>query len=295
MSEPRIPPRGPIETKSEHDEFISKGRGEKVGEVDPDDTRKKKFQKLYEGELAEKVEARVDPFDLMGKPLSKIEKDAKNVIVPSPSYCPPPRVSSMKKGGEEENPLPNSKGFWQKVDSLPDQKIPVKNFQETSDSTNKGKKRNVDTPQTNPSAIQIQPPSLSPLPASASSMAEAATAQAAPYIQPQTIDLFYALVGVMYVMNESGVSRTEIVLNNPAYANSVFFGTIIKVEKYTTAPDSFNITLSGSNQAVGAFRDNIPSLMAAFQEGRFAFKVTRLEAVYSAEKPVFHRKEKGKK
>jgi len=64
------------------------------------------------------------------------------------------------------------------------------------------------------------------------------------------------------------------------------------LKRYATAPDSFNITY-GSNEAVMSFKQNIPSLMSAFHNGHFAFKVNRLDAEYSVERPFFRRKEKG--
>jgi hypothetical protein len=89
-----------------------------------------------------------------------------------------------------------------------------------------------------------------------------------------------------------GISRTEIVLNNPAYAHSRFFGSTITIEKYATAPDSFNIRLTGNNAAVTSFRDHIPSLLAGFQNSNLPFRVHRIEAEYTMERPVYRRKER---
>ncbi len=142
--------------------------------------------------------------------------------------------------------------------------------------------------------LEIAPPVLPALPANVQPIAYAAVAQATSYLSPETIPLFFQMVGTLYVMTTPpGISRTEIVLNNPAYSNSRFFGARITIEKYATAPDSFNIRLSGTNTAVVAFQQNIPSLMTAFQNGNFSFRVNRLEAEFSIERPVFRRKERG--
>lgn len=132
------------------------------------------------------------------------------------------------------------------------------------------------------------PPSIQPI-------AVAATTQAAPYLSPSTMNVFFQMVGTIYVMTQqSGVSRTEIVLNNPSFASSRFFGSTITIEKYATAPDSFNIRLTGANQqAVVSFKENIPSLMNAFQNGNFAFRIQRIDAEYTTDRPIFRRKEKG--
>lgn len=143
-------------------------------------------------------------------------------------------------------------------------------------------------------AVEIESPSLPALPTHVQPMAMAAATQATPYINSAAISLFYQMVGTMYVMSgPQGVSRTEIVLNNPSFANSKFYGSTITIEKYETAPDSFNIRLTGSDEAVASFRENIPSLMTAFQNGNFTFRVNRLDVEYSLERPLFRRKEKG--
>lgn len=142
---------------------------------------------------------------------------------------------------------------------------------------------------------EIQPPSIQTLPAEIVPTATAATLAATPYLHPDTMSLFYQMVGTIYIMSAPpGISRTEIVLNAPSYAQSKFYGASIIIEKYATAPNSFNIRLTGSNEAVSLFNQNIPSLAAAFQRGKFSFGIGRIEAEYKNEKPLFRRKEKSK-
>lgn len=142
--------------------------------------------------------------------------------------------------------------------------------------------------------VEIDTAAMKGLPAHIAAAATTAANQATSYLHPSTVSLFFQMVGTMYMMSgPQGISRTEILLNNPAFAASKFFGSTIRIEKYATAPDSFNITLSGSTEAVASFKDNIPSLMAAFQNGNFLFKVNRLDVEYSTERPVYRRKEKG--
>ncbi len=147
--------------------------------------------------------------------------------------------------------------------------------------------------------LEIESPSLPQLPSHIQPMAVSATTQASPYLNSATVALFYQMVGTMYVMSGGtpgstpGVNRTEIVLNNPSFANSKFYGAKITIEKYATAPDSFNIRLSGTHEAVTSFKDNVPSLLTAFQNGNFLFRVGRLDVEYTLDRPVFRRKEKG--
>lgn len=123
--------------------------------------------------------------------------------------------------------------------------------------------------------------------------AEAAAVAAAPYLSPVILAHYFQMIGTIFVMQKSGVSETEFLLNNPAFSNSKFFGSSIKITKYSTAPDAFNIRLSGSTDAVDAFKQSIPNLLAAFQKGNFNFRINRIDVHHATAKPVFHRKGKG--
>lgn len=162
-----------------------------------------------------------------------------------------------------------------------------KKFGHDKEGEEKNKER-----KTNP--IEIENPSQSRLPATVIPLAQAATTQAATYLSPQIAPLYFQMVGTIYMMTTtSGVSKTEILLNAPAFANSKFYGSTISIEKYATAPDSLNIRLTGTNEAVLTFNKNISNLYAAFQNGNFNFKIGRISAEYSVDKPVFRRKESG--
>lgn len=143
-------------------------------------------------------------------------------------------------------------------------------------------------------ASEVIGPLTSSLPGHIIPMAEAATVQASPYISKEISPLFFHMVGTIQVMvSPSDVSRTEIELTSPNFANSPFYGTKITIERYSIAPDSFNIRLTGSNQAVTLFNKNIPNLYTAFQKGNFDFRIGRIDAEYTAERPVFRRKSRG--
>ncbi len=142
--------------------------------------------------------------------------------------------------------------------------------------------------------IEIEAPATSTIPANIIPIAQAATTQVSSYLSPQTMPLFFQMVGTIYVMSaRSGVSTTDIVLNSPSFATSKFFGATISIEKYATAPDSFNIRITGSNEAVKTFNDNLTNLYSAFQNGNFNFRIGRLTAEYTIDRPVFRRKESG--
>lgn len=394
----RIPPRNSSQdTKANRDELTSKGKVEKVREVDADETRKRNFRKYFEEEPVAESQTSPSPFDLYtqdqkkGKPSlgasSPSDDDSSNEVEPTPPTTPP-NVSAQPPASTDETEqegLPQSTVFWEEVD-LPDQPIPPTQMKETPASlkragldgshpessktspqkketslfgppgkpvkreapsqkegeklpspfettanslpkkegkTAHGKQKKAekkeeidDSAPPSPlgaaerkerdrgdgsssnkghdaKAISLEVSNLPPFPGAIQSTALAAVIQASPYIHPSTVSLFFQMVGTMAVLANPRVQRTEIILNNRSYANSKFYGATITIEKYATAPDSFNIKLTGTNAAVNAFKENIPSLMNAFQNGNFSFRVNRLDVEYNSDRPVYRRKEKG--
>jgi hypothetical protein len=113
----------------------------------------------------------------------------------------------------------------------------------------------------------ILPVTQTPLPADVQPLAIAATVAAQPYLSPEVLSLYHQMVGTIFVMSgPKGVSRTEFVLNNPKFANSKFYGSSIEITRYSTAPNSFNIQLSGNTQAVDAFLQYKGELQRAFEK-----------------------------
>ncbi len=113
------------------------------------------------------------------------------------------------------------------------------------------------------------------------------------HLHPEVMELFDRMVGVMTVMSMSGLTETTFTLNSPQFASSVFFGTQIVIQEFSTAPQSFNIQLNGSPQAIALFQANTDDLMAAFQASNYNFRINRLETGYLSDRPLFKRKEKA--
>jgi hypothetical protein len=99
-------------------------------------------------------------------------------------------------------------------------------------------------------------------------------------LDPQVMALYERMMGVIVVMSASDKTETTMTLNAPQFASSVFFGSQIIIQEYSTAPQTFNIQINGSPQAVALFQGNADDLMAAFQYGNQNFKVNRLEMGY---------------
>jgi hypothetical protein len=116
------------------------------------------------------------------------------------------------------------------------------------------------------------------------------------YISPKISPLFFQMVGSMLYIAaaKSGISTTEIVLNSKAFEKSIFFNTTITLEKYASAPDSFNVRLTGSTEAIKVFNDNMPNLIAAFANAydkkKIRFRIGRIETSFEGERPLIRRK-----
>ncbi len=121
-----------------------------------------------------------------------------------------------------------------------------------------------------------------------------ATTSLPSYISPQVQNLFAQMVSTILVMQTKEIVSTQVELNTPSFEKSIFKGAIITIDRYSTAPGSFNIRLSGSPEAVQLFEKNISTLQAAFQKGKFSFRVSRLETSLKEGRPLVQRKGSSK-
>ncbi len=234
--------------------------------------------------------------ETLKKAIPKEPESEKKKKLPSP-YEKAPTAAPIRPRKETELRQAPSIPYKQKEQQMEKEEGPVLTPQEIAAAPLKSEERELGgggKRGKEEQILEIEAPSLPELPKNIQPMAMTATTQASSFLTPATVSLFYQMVGTFYVMaGQQGINRTEVVLNNPAYANSKFYGATITIEKYATAPDSFNIRLTGSHEAVTLFKDNIPSLLTAFQNGNFSFRIGRIDAEYTIERPIFRRKEKG--
>jgi len=106
-------------------------------------------------------------------------------------------------------------------------------------------------------------------------------------LSPETYELFEKMVGTVIIQDHSGVTSTTITLNMP---NSIFNGAQVTFDQYSTAPNSYNLKLVGTPEAVEAFSSNAAELVAAFKQGQHAFEVNLLKPVLEGKKPLIRRK-----
>lgn len=89
-------------------------------------------------------------------------------------------------------------------------------------------------------------------------------------LSPEIHELFEKIGGVILVQQEKGVTTTTVNINMP---NSVFNGTQIVLNQYSTAPNSYNIQLVGNPESVKVFAQNIDALKNSFVQANFNFEV----------------------
>lgn len=96
-------------------------------------------------------------------------------------------------------------------------------------------------------------------------------------LNSQALMIFEKMVSVMQVMNDSGITETTIHLNTPQFSSSIFSGAEIILREFSTAPLIYNIEFVGNPQAVALLQKNMETLMHSFQEGKYRFKVNRID------------------
>ena len=103
------------------------------------------------------------------------------------------------------------------------------------------------------------------------------------------INFVHQMVGTIVQIQQKGITHTEVVLTSKSFSKT-FQGATITFTKYATAPDSYNIRLTGSNEAVSLFVTYLPELEKIFNNNKFDFRVGRIYAEYSDEEQLFKRK-----
>ncbi|NGX52415.1 MAG: hypothetical protein KR126chlam5_00713 [Candidatus Anoxychlamydiales bacterium] len=142
-------------------------------------------------------------------------------------------------------------------------------------------KKELENPQVQQSTVlQEMPPNIS-------AGVQSITAPLTPYLHPDIVPLFEKMVGAIVQLQAKGITTTEVMLNSAAFQSSMFYGSSIIVQKYSTSP-AFNIFLRGPTQAVNMFSENLDGLYDAFRKANI--NIGRLEA--QLEKYTFKRKEK---
>lgn len=211
------------------------------------------------------------------KPLPKIEEKEEEIVLPpmQGKESAPVIVTSEKLSEAEIETLTRKRPLFEK--------------KETHELEGKEKKESFEEEKrTGPKVLFT---TLDAVPPQTQVQASQASSQLMPYLSPEMLPLFEKMVGMIIYVAQEGYSRTEFILNTPALSDSVFFGCKIVLEKYATAPNSFNIRLIGGTEAaVQLFTANAENLAQAFKQGEFDFNIGRIEAEFETARPLIRRK-----
>ena len=106
-------------------------------------------------------------------------------------------------------------------------------------------------------------------------------------LNPQVRALYNQMVGSVIIQEHKGITSTIITINRP---DSIFNGAKITLDRYSTAPNAYNLQLTANPAAVDLFNQNLGDLVAAFKQGQHAFEVNILKPAYESKKPLIRRK-----
>lgn len=102
-------------------------------------------------------------------------------------------------------------------------------------------------------------------------------------LSAEMTELLQKMADYVTLESKKGISTIELTVN---LANSPFQGTGIRVDHYDTAPHSFNIELSHSQESVvNEFTLQLPTLLKALQTRLENFQIHLLPPSYAKEKP----------
>jgi len=244
-----------------------------------DDTSKTKHKKGKKEKLGKKKDTKKEKKESIGLEGLHHPKEIKTETLPGMEKMKKKKAISKEDAKTSLLSVP-SKGKEEKV-LVPEEKTHLK----------KGEKEVFLSPHEKKEKKAIQ--WSAQLPTHIENTSSAITAKAHPYLEASSALplLFHQMVGTIILMRSRGVTTTEVILNSPKFASSDLFGARIVIEKYSTAPESYNIRLIGNPRAVAIFDENLESLQAAFKNSSLDFSVNLLRTEYEREKFVFHRKE----
>jgi len=279
---------------------------EKASEVDPEEKKRRKFQQHLEEKKKEpEIEKKPSPYESAFYDKGPAEIADVDKKLPSHDYIEgKPKIEVEKAPLSIDDLEKQENATRRKVTKEEDlfepsqKKIPSKKepreLLEDLESKKAESEKSEDTKPLEQRKKEIPfIPAAPVIPPDISQIAHEVTNDLKVSLTSEVTPVFEQMVGQILVMSsKDGIMQTEILLNNPEMEGSVFYGSKIVLEKYSTAPDSFNIKLTGNPEAVAMFNGNIDILMETFSRGNFNFRIGRIEAAYETERPLFRRKER---
>lgn len=184
----------------------------------------------------------------------------------------PQQVRSQKMGKEGETAA--------EIESL---SVPTSNESEQGGMGQQGKKKDEGSfIEANTDTAGISLPTFeNPVPAVTPSSEIPAYSK----LTPEVHELFEKMGGVMTIQQDKGITTTTMNVNIPG---SVFDGTQVILDQYSTAPNSFNIQLVGTPESVKVFNQNLEALKDSFKQANFNFETNILNPILSSGKKSPH-------
>lgn len=244
-------------------------QGSQGEETAPTQKKKKKKQAgVQEPNFVPKTETKTKKAEKGGKLESQTPKAPKATTTQAEEK---PKLAPLKEELPTEEPKKKkAKEVAQEMEGVGKEPLAPGGWESTKELEKK------DTPLAASVEVEAQTQGAPSAPPPAAQSPEPLAAPFA-HLPPQVAQLFERMVGVMTVMHESGISETTLTLDNPQFERSVFYGAQITVTEYTSAPKEYNIEMTGNQQAVDLLNANVEELVAAFQAGKYNFKVNRID------------------
>ena len=95
-------------------------------------------------------------------------------------------------------------------------------------------------------------------------------------LSSEMYELLETMSGVILIEKNDTKTSTTVTLNMP---NTVFNGSKLVLDQYSTAPMIYNVQLLGSPEAVKVFSENLSSLSQSFQAMQYNFEVKLLQPI----------------
>ena len=95
-------------------------------------------------------------------------------------------------------------------------------------------------------------------------------------LSSEMYELLETMSGVILIEKNGTKTSTTVTLNMP---NTVFNGSKLVLDQYSTAPMIYNVQLLGSPEAVKVFAENLSSLSQSFEAMQYNFEVKLLQPI----------------
>lgn len=96
-------------------------------------------------------------------------------------------------------------------------------------------------------------------------------------LNPEVYELFERMVGSMMIqVHDSGHTQTTVTIN---MQGSVFDGSKIILDHYSSAPNSFNVEIATTPQGRELLMDNMNLLQASFEQSELSFNINQMRPV----------------